>query len=172
MNQGLKTMLRLVNNVKEWFVLYYLKENRMIPLGNTIYPLDYNDSRFHRAYERILNGAIPIHVDTRKKIQIDYKLADSSYNDGYPMMSEPFSIDLSFLDRMPSKLKNGIKLSKEIVSYKLDVNEDLLYKKTIDLINKGKRVPSYLRKFELIYWSNVRDARNSRNQSPDNNGDC
>lgn len=140
-------MLRITTNVKIWFELYSLTpDQRMVKLSG-VYPLEYGDSRFNRAYEKIRKGAIPIDVNTRKKVVLDRQSAEEMYSDDYPYIPTGISVDSNFLDKLAIDGRKKVKYKKKDLTEMPVKNTDRLIQKAKRLQSKGEKVPSYLKKY-------------------------
>lgn len=164
------------NQVKVWFQLWKLSDKyNFLPVSNERYPLEYSDSRFHRALEKLRSGfyvAVEVGKNPKtSKLPIDYSEAEKHYQTG--IIEPPKYIPVDW-DKILSKVegrryRNQKEKDKkeqeeiiETVKYyekKQDSLNNRALKKAVNDYKNGKKIPRFLEAEVLKYL-----AQEYRNQ--------
>ena len=175
-------MLVFVDNrtVKVWFRLWKIEKNNRYTELPGKYPLEYTDSRFHRAYELLRIGGYIALEDGKtpykgKPIDIDYTLAEKNYRDGIPLENENLlKVDWYNLflkldnSRVYNKRKDELKvdqeLSENVQYFNQFVQGDAFTKsllKAVEQYKAFKPVPPFIRAKVLEFIENENRARDN-----------
>lgn len=145
--------------VKIWFSLWKVTVKGFEKVEGR-YPLEYTDSRFHRALEKLLTGQyVAIECgkfpENSKALQINYTEAEQYYNDGLLVESPPnFVVDWHQLFKKFDDIQAYKKEQSEL-ELREQVQEDINFLNSANLCNKallnavelhkqGRRVPAFI----------------------------
>ena len=164
--------------VKIWFSLWKVTAKGFEKTEGR-YPLEYTDSRFHRALEKLQTGQyVAIQCDkfpeNSRALEINYTEAEQHYNTGLAESPPAIAVDWYKLfkkfDDIQSyrKHQNELQLLEQVKEDVAFLTDNSLNNKAllnaIELYKKGKRVPAFILPDVLEYIA-INERRNRTSTS-------